>query len=72
MSAELTPVKDRARSYEPEEWIKAITRQIRKALKNRFYGVLRIEFYDGRVVRGTLERSIINPRALAPGEDDRI
>jgi hypothetical protein len=65
-----------AQKRRPEQdldtWIRACARQIRAASQGRHYGVLRVEFFDGRVTRATFERSIKDPESLAPEESDRV
>jgi len=57
---------------EIELWVRAAARQIRACAKNNIYGTLRFEFFNGRITRSLIEKSVKDPSTLAPGFESSV
>lgn len=55
---------------ETESWIRGISHQVRKALRPRFFGSIVIEIQQGKITRIKIERSIKDPKSLAPPDGE--
>jgi hypothetical protein len=64
--------RQKAEKKPVESWIRAVGRLLRSVGKRRWYGTIRIEVFDGRVTRVLLEKSIVDPDALAREESDPL
>ena len=66
------PARLRPKAHSAESWARALGRLLRSCAKKRWYGTIRLDVHDGRVKRMLLEKSILDPDALARDDEDPI
>jgi hypothetical protein len=72
MRVMVAAISSRRSCHPVSAWTRAVSRVLVRCAKRAWFGTIRIEVYDGQVRRIVVERSVMDPDALAADEIDSV